>query len=306
VTRYKTIRIAYLGKHLERVLKAGNYGGIVGHDFAGVVEEIGPDVPAGVRTVGERVAGLVKGVFGPNGAFSEYLVADAQLGVVRVPDTWSFEESAQLGVGPYTALQCLHESLELPSPFEARSGLQRNILIWGGASSVGQYAIQFAKLNGLRVTTTASPKNFDLVKGLGADKVFDYKDENVVEKIRAATGNALEIAIDAISEGKTPEQVTAAIGDKGGKVAIVSPYESPRPDVTVIFSMLYPLFEPGSNGQWYVDLLERILATGQVKTNPVLIQPNGIAGVKDGLQYMQDGKVSGQKITYRILDTPDV
>jgi NADPH:quinone reductase-like Zn-dependent oxidoreductase len=61
VTRYKTIRIAYPGKHLERVLKAGNYGGIVGHDFAGVVEEIGPDVPAGVRTVGERVAGFIGG-----------------------------------------------------------------------------------------------------------------------------------------------------------------------------------------------------------------------------------------------------
>ena len=33
------------------------------------------------------------------------------------------------------------------------------------------------------------------------------------------------------------------------------------------------------------------MATGQAKHNPVLIQPNGIASVKDGLQYMQDGKV---------------
>ena len=172
------------------------------------------------------------------------MVADAQLGVVRVPASWSFEEAAQLGVGPFTALQCLHQTLELPSPFEAKSGLHRNILIWGGASSVGQYAIQFAKLNGFRVTTTASPRNFDLVKGLGADEVFDYKDENVVEKIRTTTGNALDIAIDAISEGKTPEQVIAAIGDKGGKVAIVLPYESPRPDVTVTFSGVYNLLEP--------------------------------------------------------------
>jgi len=293
-------------KFLKAEINAGNYGGIVGSDFAGVVEEIGQDVPDGVRTVGERVAGFVKGVFHPNGSFSEYLVANAQLGVVRVPATWSFEESAQLGVGPFTALQCLHETLELPSPFEARSGPQRDILIWGGASSVGQYAIQFAKLNGLRVTTTASPKNFDLVKGLGADKVFDYKDENVVEKVHATTGNALEIAIDTISEGKTPEQVTAAIGDKGGKVAIIRFYESPRPDVTVTFSRVYDLLEPESKGQCYVDLLERILATGQVKTNLVLIRPNGIAGVKDGLQHMQDGKVSGEKITYRILDTPEV
>lgn len=174
-----------------------------------------------------------------NGAFSEYLVVDAELGVVPIPGGWSFEEAAQLGVAPMTALQCLHQTLELPSPFEARStDPRRTILIWGGASAVGQYAIQFAKMGGLRVLTTASSKNFDLVRGLGADDVFDYRDEGVVEKIRAATGNALEIAIDTISEGKTPEQVTGAIGLKGGKVAIILPYESPRPAVEVTFSKL--------------------------------------------------------------------
>jgi NADPH:quinone reductase-like Zn-dependent oxidoreductase len=162
---------------------------------------------------------------------------------VPIPIGWSFEEAAQLGVAPLTALQCLHESLELPSPFEARSITmpQRTLLIWGGASAVGQYAIQFAKLGGLRVLTTASSKNFDLVKGLGADSVFDYRDEGVVEKIRAATDNALNIAIDTISEGKTPEQVTGAIGDKGGKVATILRYESPRPAVKVTFSMLTDL-----------------------------------------------------------------
>jgi NADPH:quinone reductase-like Zn-dependent oxidoreductase len=177
----------------------------------------------------------------PNGAFSEYLVTDAELQAVPIPGGWSFEEAAQLGVSPLTALQCLHESLELPSPFEARSTAeqpQRTILIWGGSSALGQYAIQFAKLGGLRVVTTASSKNFDLLKGLGADEVFDYRDEGVVEKIRAATGNALDIAVDTVSEGKTPAQVTGAIGDKGGKVAAILPYASPRPNVKVAFSIL--------------------------------------------------------------------
>lgn len=53
-----------------------------------------------------------------NGAFSEYLVADAQLQVVPIPIGWSFEEAAQPSVAPLTALHCLHETLELPSPFE--------------------------------------------------------------------------------------------------------------------------------------------------------------------------------------------
>ena len=239
-----------------------------------------------------------------------------------IPDGWSFEEAAQLGVPPVTALQCLHETLELPSPFEARSTAEqphRTILIWGGASAVGQYAVQFAKLCGLRVLTTASSKNFDLVKGLGADEVFDYRDEGVVEKIRAATGNALDIAIDTISEGKTPAQVTGAIGDKGGKVAIILPYESPRPTVKVTFSMVPDLLRrvrsvlpslfvygssplKGTDGKWYFDLLKQILATGKIKPVPVFIQPNGLAGVKDGLQYMQDGKVSRRRVQFTYLD----
>jgi hypothetical protein len=49
---------------------------------------------------------------------------------------------------------------------------------------------------------------------------------------------------------------------------------------------------PSSCLKWHVDLFKKILATGNVKAIPVFIQPNGIAGVKDGLQYMQDGKVS--------------
>ena len=174
-------------------------------------------------------------VSGPNGSFAEYVVAESERGIVPKPRTWTFEQASQLGIASFTALQTLYQSLELPSPFDARSGPERAILIWGGSSSVGQYAIQFAKLGGFRVLTTASPKNFNLVKELGADEVFDYGDENVVDKIRGYTGNALEIAIDTISEGKTPKQVTGAIGGKGGRVAIILPYESPRQDVEVKF-----------------------------------------------------------------------
>ena len=53
--------LSFLGKALGRALKASKYGGIIGNDFAGTVEELGPDVPAGVRTVGERVAGFIPG-----------------------------------------------------------------------------------------------------------------------------------------------------------------------------------------------------------------------------------------------------
>lgn len=50
-----------LGKSVKRAVEAGNYGKIMGNDFAGTVEELGPEVPEGVRIVGERVAGVITG-----------------------------------------------------------------------------------------------------------------------------------------------------------------------------------------------------------------------------------------------------
>ncbi|KAI0264909.1 chaperonin 10-like protein [Gloeopeniophorella convolvens] len=295
-------------KTLTRLVKAGTYGGISGCDFAGTVEEIGPDVPEGARTVGERVAGYIVGGISPNGTFSEYVVVNAEYGIVPIPGDWSFEEAAQLGVAAFTALQTLHETLKLPSPFEPQTGPQRTILIWGGSSSVGQYAVQFAKIGGLRVITTASARNFDLVKGLGADEVYDYHDADVVDKIRATTGNVLDIAVDTISEGQTPQQVTSSIGPQGGSVAIILPYESPRADVKVTFSGAPNLLKHVSSSvcwyapsyellqephaAWFVDVLKKILATGKIKPNPILVWPNGIADAKEGLRFMQDGKVT--------------
>lgn len=88
-----------------------------------------------------------------------------------------------------------------------------------------------------------SLKNFGLVRGLSADKVFNYHNRDVVEKICTLMGNALKIAVNTILEGKTTKQVTGAIRDKGRKVAIILPYKSPHLDVKVIFSMLPDLLK---------------------------------------------------------------
>lgn len=55
-----------------------------------------------------------------------------------------------------------------------------------GSTAVGQFAIQLGRLSGYRVITTASPKNHDFVKSLGADEAYDYKDESTPDKIREA------------------------------------------------------------------------------------------------------------------------
>jgi NADPH:quinone reductase-like Zn-dependent oxidoreductase len=69
--------------------------------------------------------------------------------------------------------QGLYQSLQLPLPTESAGSAEKTtILIYGGSTATGSLAIQYAKLSGLTVVTTCSPKNFDYVKSLGAGVFF--------------------------------------------------------------------------------------------------------------------------------------
>ena len=78
----------------------------------------------------------------------------------------------------YTSIQALYgpRTLSLPQPGDERPPSGTWFFVYGGSSSVGQYAIQLAKLSGYKVATVASPHNFKLVKDLGADVVFDVSE----------------------------------------------------------------------------------------------------------------------------------
>jgi NADPH2:quinone reductase len=72
------------------------------------------------------------------------------------------------------------------------------VLICGGAGGVGHYAIQFAKARGANVLTTVSSQaKAELARAAGADHTIDYKQDNVGERVMAATGKA---GVDAIVE----------------------------------------------------------------------------------------------------------
>ena len=85
-------------------------------------------------------------------------------------------------------------------------------------ASVGQFAIQLAALAGYKVVTTASQWNYDLVTSLGASAVFDYKDADVVEKVKAATGDTIRSVFDTISSADAQALSAAVVAPTGGKV----------------------------------------------------------------------------------------
>lgn len=176
---------------------------------------------------------------GSNGAFAEYVVAPAEV-VVHVPDEWPFEDAAQLGIAPFTAAQTLFITLNLPTPLSPTAE-STPILISGGSSSVGLYAIQLAKLSGLRVIATSSPRNFDLLTSYGADEVYDYHDPDAARKIKESTRGQLKEALDCIGEDSTPTLISDALSDSDGAVAIITKYDSPRAGVKLIRSVVFSL-----------------------------------------------------------------
>src|SRR6201997_1175821 len=134
---------------------------IPGHEFSGIVEQIGSDVAA--CTPGEAVFGTTTGM----GAYAEYVAVKAAA-IATKPSNLSFEEAASVPVASQTAWEGLftHGHLEKG----------QTILIHGGAGAVGAYAVQLASHAGATVIATASSDDEAYLKSIGASRVIDYRD----------------------------------------------------------------------------------------------------------------------------------
>jgi NADPH2:quinone reductase len=146
-------------------------------DGAGVIDQVGDGIAK--SRLGERVwvwNGQWKRAFG---TAAEYIALPAAQ-AVKLPDKVSFEAGACLGIPAMTAIHAL-----------ALAGTDKGatLLVAGGAGSVGEYAIQFAKGLGATVLTTiSSPAKAAAAREAGADHVIDYKREDVGERVMELTG----------------------------------------------------------------------------------------------------------------------
>ena len=85
--------------------------------------------------------------------------------------------------------------------------------------------------------STASPRNHVLVRSLGADIVFDYRDPDVVAMIKEATGDTIRVVFDTISEADSQHISAASLAPGGGKLGLIlgaQPDAIGRDDVQVI------------------------------------------------------------------------
>lgn len=213
-------------------------GSIMGCDLVGEIVQIGKNVDTEKFQIGDIVSTIVNGgtvQYKDNGAYSEYVKVQPEI-VFKFPQNLSYSDKTNVEEGNfnsleacasfpmvfYTALAGTFCELKLNMKWEGE-GPQNDhpILIWGGATGVGQYAIQLAKyVHGFtKIITVASKKHEKMLRSFGADEVFDYHEDDVVEQITKKYDN-LQTLMDCRSTEETTRQ-TYKCASRNGKVILM-------------------------------------------------------------------------------------
>ncbi|OKI99001.1 alcohol dehydrogenase [Streptomyces sp. CB01249] len=196
---------------------------IPGWDVSGVVVQ--PGVAVDEFAVGDEVIGYVREDFLSRGTFAEYVAAPVRT-LARKPLRLSFEEAAGLPLAGLTAYQVLHRTLRVQEG--------DTVLVHAAAGGVGSLAVQLARHAGCRVIGTASERNHDHLRTLGAEPVA-YGD-GLADRLRALAPDGIDAAFDTVGgdalrasadtlapDGRLASIVDPEVFSYGGRYAFVRP-----------------------------------------------------------------------------------
>ncbi|EPQ51055.1 GroES-like protein [Gloeophyllum trabeum ATCC 11539] len=275
------------------------YPTVFGVDIAGTVVRVGEGVTGFAE--GDRV--ITQGHFSQDrGGYQHYTLALADFST-KIPAWLSSDEAVSIpsavvtvGFGLYNPAP---SGAGLTPPYEAGGRGKyagKPFLVFGGASSNGQLAIQFARISGFSpIISTASPRNEALLKSLGATHVVDRSSPNVRSDVSAITDGApLEVIYDAVSLEETQQAAWDLLAPGGVLVLTLPPVINVEGDKSTghrdaaknLFAAL---------GDW--------LARGDIKPNPIRVLPGGLKSVPEGLKELAEGRVSGQKLVVHPRET---
>ncbi len=259
------IRAGYLSGWLQHQLPL-----TLGCEFSGVVEALGANVSS--VKIGDEVYGSVSIV--RSGAYAEYLIAKENE-IALKPKNLDHINAAALPVGTATAWQAF-----------TAAGLHagQKVLIHAAAGGVGSLAVQLAKAKGAYVIGTASARNAEFVKTLGADEVIDYtttKFEEVVKDV--------DVVLDLIG-GETQERSFVVL-KKGGFLA--SAVSSPDAEAVA---------KHGINGAMIVlqpnaaelEEITALVETGKIKTFVETVLP--LSEARKAHELSESGRTRGKII----------
>lgn len=243
---------------------------ILGGDIAGTIEEVGLEVENFQQ--GDAVYGMtVSGGF--SGAYAEYALAKADA-IAPKPESIDFEEAAAIPIAALTAWQAMFNLANLSSG--------QRILIAGASGGVGSMAVQLAKAKGAFVIGTASGKNEQFVRDLGADEFVDYTRQPFEAVVKD-----VDVVFDTVG-GDTQERAFQTL-KKGG--FLVTSAQTPSEEKAKEFGVeaAFVFCKPNA-GQ--LAEINRLIEEGKLKIHIETVLP--LAEVKKAHQLSQSGRTRGK------------
>jgi NADPH:quinone reductase-like Zn-dependent oxidoreductase len=257
----------------------------LGHDAAGEVDAIGPEVTR--FQVGDAVFGVVD-PRSPGGSHAEMALArDSSL--AAMPQALSFEEAAALPVAGLTALQALRDRGELVAG--------ETVVVNGASGGVGHLAVQIAHTVGAQVTGTARRANLDFVRSLGTHEAIDYEEEDF-----AGRDDAWDVIFD-VAGTRTYQDCEPSLSRGGG--IYVTTEIGPRSFLNGIFTGVAGLFGQKRRARWITiqpkaeDLafLARLVEQGRLRPEVHEVFP--LSRIREAHDLGERGGVRG-KIVIRV------
>jgi len=288
-----------------------HYPAILGVDIAGIVEEVGEGVENFRK--GDHV--LAHGNFSNDmAAFQQYTLAVASF-TAKIPSNLSFDSAATVPLGLDTAVTGMfgeHNGAGITPPWAKAGGEHKSkgpIVIIGGSSSVGAYAIQLSRLSGFYpIIATASPRNEQLVKSYGATHFFDrhLSGNQLKAAISEVTDNLVGVVYDAISLPET-QRIGWELLAENGLLVLTQAAEVKEDEGKgrkAIYTLGYPHVPQNRElclNSW--AMVEKWLSEGAIQPNKYEVLPNGLEGIIGGLERMRNDQVSGTKLVAHPQDT---
>lgn len=271
-----------LRQGMLKVLSGNNFPLILGFDVAGEVVKAGANVKQ--FQPGDAVYGCLNSL--PGGAYAEYVSAAESL-LCAKPNNATYEEAAAIPLAAMTALQALRDLGKM------KAG--QAILINGASGGVGTFAVQIAKNEGASVTAVCSSQNIELVRGLGADRVIDYTQEDFTKN-----GEKYDIIFDAVSK-RSFSECQNSLQPKGVYITLL-------PSLDILFNGVSTLLSPGKKAKFLpflranqrdLTFLKELIEAGKLRAVIDRIYP--LSEVADAHRYSETGKAKG-KIVINVSD----
>jgi NADPH:quinone reductase-like Zn-dependent oxidoreductase len=249
---------------------------VPGWDVSGILEEVG----AGVTQF--KPADEVYSVPDPlrDGAYAEYITV-RESEVALKPKSLHHVHAAAVPLAALTAWQTLFDTAKLEPG--------QRVLIHAAAGGVGHFAVQLAKSKGAHVIATASTKNYELLRELGADETIDYTRQRFEDVARD-----IDVVLDLIG-GDTQERSWQVLKKGGALLSIVQPPSAEKAKelgVRAAFVASHP------NGAQLAEI-GKLIDAGKIKPTIDRILP--LSEARRAHELSQSGHTRG-KIVLRVKE----